>query len=144
DMDYDTNMFLTDTTINNISKLNLYNADLSIKNSKIHNMNLIANAYSDIKAENSTITHSSFSMDESTLKIVQSNLDSIKSMSNQSKISLEKATLMNKNKFHLYSKGKFTGKAVTVDGLDLHTEDGIVRYFDKNDGNSYQNKVDST
>lgn len=144
DMDYDSNMYLTDTTINHINKLNLYNASLGIKNSKIHNMNLVASSYSDISAKNSTITQSSFSMDESTLKIAQSNLDSIKSLSNQSKVSLTKTTLMNKNKFHLYSKGKFTGKGVVVDGLNLRTEDGIVRYFDKSYGNTYQNKVDST
>lgn len=143
DMDYDSNLYLTNATINNLDKINLYNATFDMNNSKVNNMSLIAAAYSNIKSENSTITKSSLSMDESKLNLKQSNLDSIKSLSNHSKIALSKSTLMNKNNFRIYSGGKFTGSGLTVDGLDLTTEKGIVRYFDKSYGTSYQDKVDA-
>lgn len=144
DMDYDSNLYLNDATINNVDKINLYNATLGVKNSKINNMSLIASAYSDVKAENSTISHSSFNLDESTLNIKQSNLDSIRSLDNHSKVTLAKTTLMNQNKFRIFTNGRFTGSELTVDGMQLSTEKGIVRYFDKNYGSSYENKTDAT
>lgn len=144
DMDYDSNLYLNDATIHNVDKVNLYNATLSIKNSKINNMSLIAGAYSEVKAENSTISHSSFNLDESTLNIKQSNLDSIQSLDNHSKVTLSKTTLMNKNKFRIFTNGRFTGSELTVDGMQLSTEKGVVRYFDKNYGNSYEDKTDAT
>lgn len=144
DMDYDSNIYLNDATVHNFDKVNLYNATLGIKNSKINNMSLIASAYSDVKAENSTISHSSFNLDESTLNIKQSNLDSIRSLDNHSKVTLAKTTLMNQNKFRIFTNGRFTGSELTVDGMQLSTEKGIVRYFDKNYGTSYENKTDAT
>jgi len=144
DMDYDSNIYLNDATVKNIDKLNLYNATLGIKNSKINNMSLIASAYSNVKADTATIANSSVNLDESTLSIKQSNLDSMNSLANHSKITVAKTTLMNKNDFRIFASSKFTGSSLTVDGLQLSTEKGIVRYFDKSYGTSYENKTDAT
>jgi len=119
DMDYDSDLTLNDATINNLDKLNLYNATLSIKNTKINNMLLVASDYSSVKADTATITNSSINLDESTMSIKKSNLDSMRSLANHSKIALSKTTLMNKNEFKMYSASKFTGGALTVDGLKL-------------------------
>lgn len=143
DMDYDSDLLLNDATVNNLDKINLYNATLGLKNSKISNMSLVATEYSTIKADSSTITNSSFNLDESTLNIKQSNLDSIKSLDNHSKVTLTNSTLMNQNHFRIFTAGRFTGKGLTVDGLNLNTEKGIVRYFDKSYGTSYTSKTDA-
>ncbi|KRN99863.1 DUF4097 family beta strand repeat-containing protein [Companilactobacillus kimchiensis] len=144
DMDYDSSLYLNDVTVHNLDKINLYNDTLGMNNSKISNMTLIASADSIIKADSSTITNSNINLDESSLNIKQSNLDSIKSLANHSKVSLTKTTLMNQNKFRLLTGGRFTGNSLTVDGLDLTTEKGIVRYFDKSYGNNYQDRTDAT
>lgn len=144
DMDYDADLSLNDATIHNLDKVNMYNATLSIKNTKINNMLLVASDYSDVKADTATITNSSVNLDESTLNIKKSNLDSMKSITNHGKVTLSKTTLMNKNEFKMYSGSKFNGNALTVDGLKLSTEKGVVRYFDKSYGTSYENKTDAT
>lgn len=143
DMDYDSNMYITDATINNIPKLNLYNAVLNLKNSKINNITLVSTEKSNINISNATISNASLNLDDSELSVKQSNLDSVKSMANHSRIYLNKSVLMNNNKFHLYSKGSFHGKEITVDGVDLQTEKGLVQYFDKNYGDNYQSKADA-
>lgn len=143
DMDYDSNMTLNDVTVHNANKINLYNADFELKNSNITNLTLTANAHSEIEMENSTLKNPSVNLDDSSLEIESSNLDSMKSFSNHSKISVEKTTLMNKNQFRILNSGSFTGKKLTVDGLKLNTDKGIVRYFDKSQGNSYENKTDA-
>ncbi|PMD68152.1 DUF4097 family beta strand repeat-containing protein [Companilactobacillus nuruki] len=145
DMDYDSNMYITDATVNNVPKLNLYNAVLNLKNTKINNISLVSTEKSNINVSNATVSNASFNLDDSELNIKQSNLDSVKSMSNHSKVYLSKSTLMNYNKFHLYSKGSFHGKELTVDGVNLKSTDkGLVQYFDKNYGDNYQNKADSS
>lgn len=144
DMDYDSNMYLNNVTVNNADKINLYNAVLSIKNSKVNDLTLVASEHSEVKAENATLTKPSINLDESTLNIKESNVDSLKSYSNHSKVALAKTTLMNNNRFAIFNSGRFTGNQLTVDGLKLNTEDGIVRYFDKSYGQSYENKTDAT
>lgn len=144
DMDYDANLYLDNATINNFDKINLYNATLDMKNSKVNNMTLVASAYSDVKSESSTLTNASVNLDESNLNIKQSNIDSLKSMANHSKISISKTTLMNKNDLRLFGGGRFVGSALTVDGVSFSTEKGIVRYFDKSYGQNYENKTDAT
>lgn len=143
DLDYDSNVYMSDATINNIEKMNLYDAKLTMKNSKISNANIVASAYSQITATNSTILKSSFNLDESKMNIKQSNLDTLKSLNNHSKISISKTTLMNHNDFRMFGAGHFIGSGLSVEGLDLTSEHGYVRYFDKKYGNSYQNKVDA-
>jgi hypothetical protein len=144
DMDYDGNLFLDNATINNFDKINLYNATLDMKNSKVNNMTLVASQYSDVKAESSTLTQASINLDESNLNIKQSNVDSLKSMANHGKVTISKTTLMNKNDVKLFGGGRFVGSSLTVDGVDLSTEKGIVRYFDKNYGLNYANRTDAT
>lgn len=143
DLDYDSNMYLNDATIKNVEKMNFYDADLSIKNSKISNANLVASAYSEIRATNATILKSSFNLDESKMNIKQSNIDTLKSLANHSKISISKTTLMNHNDFRMFGSGQFVGSGISVEGMDLTSENGYVRYFDKKSGNAYQNKVDA-
>lgn len=144
DMDYDSNMYITDATIKNVPKLNLYNAVLNIKNSKISNLTLVSTEDSNINIANATISNASLNLDESELNVKQSNLDSVKSLANHSRIYLNNSVLMNKNRFHLFSKGSFHGKEVTVDGLDLQTEKGLIQYFDKNYRDNYQIKSDTS
>src|SRR5699024_10136656 len=119
DLDYDSNVYLNDATINNIEKMNLYDATLTMKNSKISNANLVASAYSGIEANNSTILKSSFNLDESKMNIKQSNIDTLKSLANHSKINISKTTLMNHNEFRMFGSGHFVGSAISVEGMDL-------------------------
>ena len=144
DMDYDSNLYLSNTTINNLDKVNLYNADFSVKNSKINNMTLVASAHSELEVDNSTITGANVGLDNSELEVEQSNLDSMKTSGTHAKVEIEKTTMMNKNDFRLYGTSKFAGSELTVDGLNLSLEKGVVRYFDKSYGTNYQNKVDAT
>lgn len=144
DMDYDSNLYLSDTTVNNLDKVNLYNATMGIKNSKINNMTLTASAHSDVNVNNATITKSTISLDESDLGIKQSNLDSMSALGTHSKVNLTKTTLMNKNRFRLYGPSKFVGSELTVDGMKLNLNKGVVRYFDKSYGTAYENKIDAT
>lgn len=143
DLDYDSNLYLTDATIKNIDKMNIYDAVFDIKNTKITNANLVANAHSDINATNATILKSHFNLDDSDLSIKHSNLDTIKSLANHSKISVSKTTMMNRNEFKIFGSGHFNGSSLTVDGLNLTSNNGYVRYFDKKYGNSYQNRTDA-
>ena len=144
DMDYDSNLYLSNTTVNNLDKVNLYNATLGIRNSKVNNMNLVASAHSDINTSNSTVTSSDISLDNSELSVKESNLDSMKASGTHSKVAIAKTTMMNKNDLKMYGTSKFTGSNLTVDGMDLSLEKGVVRYFDKSYGTSYQNKIDAT
>ena len=75
DMDYDANLYITDATINNLEKINLYDATFNVANSKINNMTLVASQYSDVIMKNSTLVKTSINLNESTLKVKQSNLD---------------------------------------------------------------------
>jgi len=142
DLDYDSNMYLNNVTVNNADKINLYNATLGMKNSKITNMSLVAGAYADVTADSTTITNSSFNLDESKLTITKSNLDSVKSLANHSKVNLNTITLMNENSFRIFGSSKFTGKSITTDGLDLATDKGFINYYDKNTGKTYQHGTD--
>lgn len=144
DMDYDANLYITDATINNLEKINLYDATFNVANSKINNMTLVASQYSDVIMKNSTLVKTSINLNESTLKVKQSNLDTMNSLANHSRITMDKVVFMNKNDFRLFSNGHFTGSDVTADGLDLTTADGVVRVMDKNYGHEYQNKVDAS
>ncbi|MFC6175482.1 DUF4097 family beta strand repeat-containing protein [Companilactobacillus huachuanensis] len=143
DMDYDADMSLSDVTVHNADKINLYNADLEIKNSNITNISLTASTRSDIEADNTTLKNATINLDQSNLKINNSNIDSIKALSNHGKVEIKSTTLMNKNLVRLFNTGRFTGEKLTVDGLKLNTDKGIVRYFDKSYGTSYENKTDA-
>lgn len=143
DMDYDAQLYIKNATINNLDKINLYDANFEVENSKISNMTLVANQYSDVVIKNSTLVKASVNLNESALKVKQSNLDTINSLSNHGRITMDKVVFMNKNDFHIFSDGHFTGSDVTTDGLDLTTADGVVRVMDKNYGHEYQNKVDA-
>jgi len=143
DLDYDSNMYLSNVTVNNSDKVNLYNATLAMKNSKLNNVSLIASAYSNVKSDNSTITKSNFNLDESNLNIKKSNLDTLKSLANHSKINVSGTTLMNHNTFSMFGSGHFVAKELTVDGYDLSTDNSYVRYQDKNYGTNYQTRTDA-
>lgn len=144
DMDYDADLNLNDVTIHNVDKLSLYNAELEMKNSNITNLSLTGSAYSDVEAENTTLKNANVNLDQSNMDIKNSNIDSLKAFVNHGKVGISKTTLMNKNKVRLFSTGRFTGEELTVDGLKLNTDKGIVRYFDKSYGTSYENKTDET
>ncbi|MQS98478.1 DUF4097 family beta strand repeat-containing protein [Companilactobacillus halodurans] len=144
DLDYDANLYLNDVTIKKLNKANFYNATFSTKNSKISDMTLSASDYSDFKADNTTFTRSNINLDESNLSLQESNLDSMNALINHGKVAISKSTLMNQNKFKLFNSGRFSGSSIMVDGMKLSTDRGIVRYFGKNYGNNYQNKIDST
>ncbi|GEO64651.1 DUF4097 family beta strand repeat-containing protein [Companilactobacillus nantensis] len=143
DMDYDANLYLSDVTVHNADKIGLYNADLEMKNSNISNLTLAANVYSNIVVQNTTFKNPSINLDESSMNIKSSNIDSLKSFTTHSKITMSKTTLMNKNKIRLFNTGRFTGEELTVDGLKLNTDKGVVRYFDKSYGTSFENKTDA-
>ncbi|WP_195701337.1 DUF4097 family beta strand repeat-containing protein [Companilactobacillus futsaii] len=143
DMDYDAQLYIKDATINNLDKINLYDANFEATNSKINNMTLVASQYSDIVIKNSTLVKTSINLNESSLKVKQSNLDSMNSLANHSRITMDKVVYMNTNDFRIFSGGHFTGSDMTADGLDLSTDDGVIRYLDKDYGHEYQNKIDA-
>src|SRR5699024_3705626 len=101
------------------------------------------NAYSRVEATNTTFLKSNINMDESDLIVKESNFDTLKAMANHSKISISKTTMMNKNEFRMYSSGKFNAQDLTVEGMDLTSENGYVRYDDKKQGETYQIKPDA-
>ncbi|WCG35238.1 DUF4097 family beta strand repeat-containing protein [Companilactobacillus farciminis] len=144
DMDYDAQLYIKNATINNLDKINLYDANFEVENSKISNMTLVANQYSDVIIKNSTLVKTSVNLNESALKVKQSNLDTMNSLSNHGRITMDKVVFMNKNDFRIFSDGHFTGSDITADGSDLTTADGVVRVMDKDYGHEYQNKVDAS
>lgn len=144
DMDYDADLELNDVTIHNVDKLSLYNAELEMKNSNITNLSLTGSAYSEVESENTTLKNANINLDQSNMDIESSNIDSLKAFVNHGKVEISKTTLMNKNKVRILNKGRFTGEKLTVDGLKLNTDKGIVRYFDKSYGTSFENKTDET
>lgn len=144
DMDYDADLELNDVTIHNVDKLSLYNAELEMKNSNITNLSLTGSAYSEVESENTTLKNANINLDQSNMDIESSNIDSLKAFVNHGKVEISKTTLMNKNKVRILNKGRFTGEKLTVDGLKLDTDKGIVRYFDKSYGTSFENKTDET
>ena len=144
DMDYDAQLYIKNATINNLDKINLYDANFEVENSKISNMTLVANQYSDVIIKNSTLVKTSVNLNESALKVKQSNLDTMNSLSNHGRITMDKVVFMNKNDFRIFSDGHFTGSDITSDGSDLTTADGVVRVMDKDYGHEYQNKVDAS
>jgi len=143
DMDYDADMSLSDVTVHNADKINLYNADMEMKNSNITNLSLTASAHSEIDAENTTLKNANINLDQSNLDIESSNIDSMKAFVNHGKVEFDKTTMMNKNLVRLFNTGRFTGEKLTVDGLKLNTDKGIVRYFGKSYGTSFENKTDA-
>ncbi|WP_334331790.1 DUF4097 family beta strand repeat-containing protein [Companilactobacillus sp. HBUAS59544] len=143
DMDYDSNIYMSDVTVNNVKKLNMYDTNLTLINTKLNNANIVANAYSRIEANNVTFLKSNINMDESDLIVKESNFDTLKAMANHSKISISKTTMMNKNEFRMYSSGRFNAKDLTVEGMNLTSENGYVRYNDKKQGETYQIKPDA-
>ncbi|WP_334352317.1 DUF4097 family beta strand repeat-containing protein [Companilactobacillus sp. HBUAS56257] len=143
DMDYDSNIYMSDVTVNNVKKLNMYDTNLTLINTKLNNANIVANAYSRIEANNVTFLKSNINMDESDLIVKESNFDTLKAMANHSKISISKTTMMNKNEFRMYSSGRFNAKDLTVEGMNLTSENGYVRYNDKKQGETYQIKSDA-
>lgn len=144
DMDYDADLELNDVTIHNVDKLSLYNAELEMKNSNITNLSLTGSAYSEVESENTTLKNANINLDQSNMDIESSNIDSLKAFVNHGKVEISKTTLMNKNKVRILNKGRFTGEKLTIDGLKLNTDKGIVRYFDKSYGTSFENKTDET
>ena len=143
DMDYDSNIYMSDVTVDNVEKLNMYDTNLTLISTKLSNANIVANAYSRVEATNTTFLKSNINMDESDLIVKESNLDTLKAMANHSKISISKTTMMNKNEFRMYSSGKFNAQDLTVEGMDLTSENGYVRYDDKKQGETYQIKPDA-
>lgn len=143
DMDYDSNIALNDVTIHNAADITVYNAAFNAKNSNITNLNLAGSEYSTIKTDNTTIKDSHLNLDGSTLAIKQSNLDSMNAVVNHGKVNLTNTVLMNKNKFDLSNSSKFTGSNLTVDGLKLALDKGLVRCYNRNYGIQYENKADA-
>ena len=115
-----------------------------MKNSNITNLSLTGSAYSEVESENTTLKNANINLDQSNMDIESSNIDSLKAFVNHGKVEISKTTLMNKNKVRILNKGRFTGEKLTVDGLKLNTDKGIVRYFDKSYGTSFENKTDET
>jgi len=144
DMDYDADMSLNDVTIHNAKKIDLYNADFEVKNSNITNLALTASAHSEIEAENATLKNPNINLDQSSLDVDESNIDSMKVFVNHGKVEIEKSVFMNNNQVRLLNTSRFEGEKLTVDGLKLNTDKGVVRYFDKSYGTSFENKTDAT
>lgn len=143
DLDYDSSLYLDNVTVNDAKKMNFYNAVFTLKNSKINDMTLLASSHTNINAANTTITKANLSLDQTDLNIKKSNIDSMQTMGNHSVVTVGDSTLMNNNKFRLYGSSKFTGKTLTVDGMRLSIDKGVVRYFDKSYGQSFENKTDA-